>query len=212
MERRRFQVRGTKLFRIVLLLLTFVCVGTACGRGEEVSSETTAETVTAVHTTVQTEQSVPYSVQTTSVQTTSVPPQTALSVPAQSEPQIIADGFSAAVLSLPQGYRLHASADIANKPYRTAEGSLVLSVKRADEADLARQPQRRGTWRNLGGSPPARCGKRRGHLILDRFLRSPFRHPREELRLSDRPDGRIYRRRPRFPTVPHGVFCGIAVV
>ena len=135
MERRRFQVRGTKLFRIVLLLLTFVCVGTACGRGEEVSSETTAETVTAVHTTVQTEQSASYSVQITSVQTTSVPPQTALSVPAQSEPQIIADGFSAAVLSLPQGYRLHASADIANKPYRTAEGSLVLSVKRADEAE-----------------------------------------------------------------------------
>ena len=58
-----------------------------------------------------------------------------LSAPTQTEPTIVADGFSMAALSLPQGYRLHASADIANKPYRTAEGSLVLSVKRADEAE-----------------------------------------------------------------------------
>ncbi len=122
-------------FRIILLLLTFVCVGNACGRGGELSSETTTETVTAVHTTVQTGQSASYSVQTTTVQTASVPPQTASLVPTQSEPQIAADGFSATALSLPQGYRLHVGADIANKPYRTAEGRLVLSVKCADETE-----------------------------------------------------------------------------
>ncbi|MBR5519405.1 MAG: hypothetical protein IKU55_01685 [Clostridia bacterium] len=40
-----------------------------------------------------------------------------------------------AALSLPQGYRLHASADIANKPYRTAEDHLMLSVKCVDETE-----------------------------------------------------------------------------